>query len=519
MPRILPITALITASILSSTFVFGQAPESRQSLISDKIEAILQRPSAQRAFWGIKIVDLRAGETVFEHNSDKLFLPASNAKLYSTALALRRLGADHQFTTTVVSDAELDESGLLDGDLRLVGGGDPNLSARIIPYDHRREYGHDRMAPIKNLARQIYEAGVRKVRGNIVGDDSRYVWQPYPPGWSYGDTLLNYGSPVSALVFNDNLIAVHVTPGSAAGRGARIRNTPDVEYFSILNRTSTAATRTVASRLDIRRGSMPSELVVFGGISQRSRGRSFELAADDPARYAAAALRKELEAFDIEISGKTESEHRLPDRVPNLQARAEPFPVKPYKSTFATHTSPPLREALRVVNKESQNLHAEILLREAALHERNIASIQSTVNEMRDFLKEVGLAPGEYFLRDGSGLSRHNLVTPSGTVKLLTFMWNSPDRKTYLESLPVAGQDGTLDWRFSRTPAKGRILAKTGTLSHVTALSGYVATADERTFAFSIFANNFGISTSYVRSLVDLIAAAIVTPPPAPAEK
>ena len=372
------------------------------------------------------------------------------------------------------------------------------------------------MAPIKDLARQIYDAGVRKVRGNIVGDDSRYVWQPYPPGWSYGDTLLNYGSPVSALVFNDNLIAVHVTPGSG---GARIRNTPDVDYFSILNRTSTAATRTVASRLDIRRGSVPSELVVFGEISQRSRRRSFELAADDPARYAAAALRKELEAFDIEISGTTESEHRLPDRVPNLQARADPFPVKPPKSTFATHTSPPLREALRVVNKESQNLHAEILLREAALHERNIASIQSTVNEMRDFLKEVGLAPGEYYLRDGSGLSRHNLVTPSGTGKLLTFMWNSPDRKTYLESLPVAGQDGTLDWRFSRTPAKGRILAKTGTMSHVTALSGYVATADERAFTFSIFANNFGISTSYVRSLVDLIAAAIVTPPPTPADE
>ncbi len=508
--------ALLAAAILAPTVVGAQEAVPRQTVIADKIEAILERPSARRAFWGIEIVDLRNGETVFEHNADKLFLPASNAKLFSTALALRRLGPDYRFTTTVVSDAEPDENGALDGDLRIVGGGDPNLSARIIPYDRRREYGGDRMAPMKNLARQIYEAGLRKVRGDIVGDDSRYVWEPYPPGWSYADTLLNYGSPVSALAFNDNLIAVHVTPGSAAGRAARVRSTPPVAYFSFVNRTATAAARTVAAGLDIRRGSAPPELVVFGGISLRSRGRTFELAAGDPARYAAAALRKELEAFDIEIAGKTRSEHLLPDRVANLTYRAAPRRAGPYKFVFATHASPPLKEAIRIVNKESQNLHAEMLLREAALHERNIAGVQSAIREMRDFLKEAGLAPGEYYLRDGSGLSRHNLVTPSGTVKLLAYMWNSPDRKTYLDSLPVAGRDGTLDWRFSRTPARGRILAKTGTMSHVTALSGYAATADERAFAFSIYANNFGISTSYVRSLIDRIAAAVVTAPPSP---
>ena len=484
--------ALIAAAVLAPTLVEAQ-PAPRQAAIAEQIEAILARPSARRAFWGIKIVDLRAGETVFEHNADKLFLPASNAKLYSTALALRRLGPDYRFTTTVAANVRLDENGVLDGDLRLIGGGDPNLSARVVPYDRRREYGADRMAPVKNLARQIYEAGLRKVRGDIVGDDSRYVWQPYPPGWSYADTLLGYGSPVSALVFNDNVIAVHVTPGRAAGRAARVRSTPSVDYFSIANRTATAAARTVAVGLDVRRGADPSELVVFGGISLRSRGRTFELAADDPARYAAAALRKELEAFAIEISGDTRSEHLLPDRALNLIARSAPLKRGAHPFVLAAHTSPPLKEAIRIVNKESQNLHAEMLLREAALHERNIASVQAAIQEMRDFLKEAGLAPGEYYLRDGSGLSRHNLVTPSGTVKLLAYMWNSPDRKAYLESLPTAGRDGTLDWRFSRTPARGRILAKTGTMSHVTALSGYAATADERALAFSIYANNFGI--------------------------
>lgn len=511
MPRISGLIALLAATILFPTIVEPQATAPWQTVLADQIEAILERPSARRAFWGIDIYDLKSDEIVFEHNANKLFLPASNAKLYSTALALQTLGPEHQFTTFVVSNIAPDENGVLEGDLRLIGGGDPNLSARTIPYNQRSEYSRDRMAPAKDLARQIYEAGLRKVRGNIVGDDSRYVWQPYPPGWSHADTLLNYGSPVSALVFNDNLIALHVTPGGAPGRGARIRSTPPIQYFSFVNQTVTAATRTVANQLDIRRGAVPSERVLFGGISLRSRGRTFELAADDPARYAAAALRQELEALNIEILGDTQSEHLLPDRVPNLMSRSAPLKTKPYKFTFATHTSPPLKEAIRIINKESQNLHAEMLLREAALHGRNIASVQSTVHEMREFLNKAGLVPGDYYLRDGSGLSRHNLVTPSGTVKLLTHMWNSPDRETYLESLPIAGRDGTLDWRFSRTPAQGRILAKTGTMSHVTALSGYVTTDDEHAFAFSIYANNFGISTSYIQSLVDRIAAAIVT--------
>lgn len=502
-------TALLAAALLSPTFVGAQT---EAAALAEQIAAILERPSARRAFWGIAVFDLSAGETIFEHNADKLFLPASNAKLFSTALALRRLGADYRFTTSVVSAAQPDENGVLDGDLRLVGGGDPNLSARIVPYDRRREYGADRMAPLKNLARQVHEAGLRKVNGDIVGDDSRYVWEPYPPGWSYVDTLLDYGSQASALVFNDNTIAVHVTPGRGAGRAARVRRTPPVEYFSLVNLTATAASRTVAAGLDFRRGEAPAELVLFGGISMRSRGRTFYLAADDPPRYAAAALRRELEALGIEIAGETRSRRLLPNPV----SRAPPRRTTAYESVFAKRVSPPLKEAIRIINKESQNLHAEMLLREAALHERNIADVRAAVGEMRDFLKQAGLAAGEYYLRDGSGLSRHNLVSPGGTVKLLAYMYNSPDREAYLESLPIAGRDGTLDWRFSQTPAKGRILAKTGTMSHVSALSGYAQADGGRMLAFSIYANNFGVSTSYAQSLIDRIAAAVAAVPPPP---
>ena len=516
--RIFGAIALLAAALPAPTVVEAQADAAAQTALAEQIAAILERPSARRAFWGIAVFDLQAGETVFEHNADKLFLPASNAKLFSTALALRRLGPDYRFTTTVVSAAQPDENGTLDGDLRLVGGGDPNFSARIVPYDSRREYGADRMAPVKDLARQIHEAGLRRVRGGIVGDDSRYVRQPYPPGWSYADTLLDYGSPVSALVFNDNTIAVHVTPGRGAGRAARVRRTPPLEYLPLVNRTTTAAARTVAVGLDVRRGAAPGELVLFGGISLRSRGRTFYLNAADPARYAAAALRKELAAFGIEIAGETRSEHLLPERAANLISRAAPRRAAAHKFVFAKRVSPPLKEAVRIVNKESVNLHAEMLLREAALHERNIAGVEAAIREMRDFLKEAGLAAGEYYLRDGSGLSRHNLVTAGGTVKLLAHMWNSPERKPYLESLPIAGRDGTLDWRFSRSPAKGRILAKTGTMSHVSALSGYAQASGERTFAFSIYANNFGVSTSYARSLIDRIAAAVAAAASPPVE-
>lgn len=478
------------------------------SPLETRLEEILAKPAAQRAFWGVHAVDLGSGETLLEHNAEKLFTPASNAKLFTTALALARLGPETQFRTLVVAEAPVGQGGVLDGSLTLVGGGDPDLSSRVLPYNSKISFREDRLGPLTELARQIVEAGVTRITGDIIGDDTRYVWDPHPDGWSIDDSLWGYGAPVSALSFNDNLLEVLVRPG-APGAPANLKLRPDLRYFEIRNQTETATGRTVAKRLTARRGADgPQKLDLYGQISTRSPGRDFEIAVDDPALYAAVALREALVRAGVAIDGVARAKHLQPYEVSSLK---DGTPAPPDdRPALASIASAPLSVLLQPLNKDSVNLHAEMLLREVGYARRGVGSVDAGVEEMRDFLAESGLSRWEFFLEDASGLSRKNLVTPSGTVKLLQAMWSSEVRQPFLEALAVGGVDGTLDWRFSRTAAKGKIRAKTGTLSHVTALSGYAETLDGRTVAFSVYVNNFGVSTSYVRGLVDEIVEALV---------
>lgn len=503
-PRLLATLLLIGWGALA----IGQTGPPTAPSVPDRIQALLERPAALRTSWGVLVRNLDTGETVYERNAEKLFVPASNVKLFATAIALRRLGADYTFKTAVVAEGFVDDQGTLTGDLRLVGGGDPNFSSRILPYRKKEDYAADRLRPARQLARKIQEAGIRRVTGDLIGDDSRYVWQPYARGWSYADTLQSYGSPASALVFNDNIIDVHVTPGSV-GAAARMRVVPDLPFFQFANRSATVSGRHVERRLSFRRGELADELVLAGQIPSRSRGRTFQLAARDPARYAAMALRAALEDLGVAIEGAITSKHLFPDRLRSLRS----LPKQDSRSAgdaVAEVTSVNLAEAIRVVNKDSQNLHAEMLLREVALQESGVASQEAAVASMRRFLAEIGVRSGEFFLRDGSGLSRHNLLAPRGTVRLLEYMWRSDDREAYLNSLPVAAHDGTLDWRFRQAATRGRIRAKTGSMSHVLALSGYAEGASGETLAFAIFANNFGINSSSTRQLVDAIASTLV---------
>ena len=504
----------LAASLLLLAASLAHAQTAERPNLSQRIGDLLGRPAAQRTHWGVCVIDLDTGETLYQHGEDRLFIPASNVKLFSTAMALRRLGPDYAFTTSVVPEGSISESGRLDGDLRLIGGGDTNLSSRELPYRNSEDFARDRLGPLRQLAQGVKNAGIESIAGDVVGDDSRYVWQPYPRGWSHADTLLGYGSPTSALAFNDNLISLRVTPG-AVGGPARVTIVPALGYYSISNRTLTASGRTVARGLQVRRGEAPGQIVLAGQIPGRPGGRTFELAADDPALYAAVALKQALVDLGVEVQGRAVAHHLLPDRLASLRS-GPGSPASKRGEAVAELTSPPLSEVIRVVNKDSENLHAEMLLREVALHESGIATQEAAVQSLRRFLAEAGLRTNEFVLRDGSGLSRHDLLSPRGTVRLLEHMWESADRDAYLQSLPVAGLDGTLNWRFARTAARGRIRAKTGSMSHVLALSGYVSSHGGRTLAFAIFANNFGIAESSTRYLVDSIAAELVYPDPLP---
>jgi len=472
--------------------------------LDEAVGELLARPAAQRAVWGVHAVWLDDGSPLYSHNSEKLFTPASTGKLYSTALALELLGGDRRFHTLVTAETPVLEDGSLPGDLRLVGGGDPNLSSRVLPYHPKIEFDEDRMLPMRELAQQLVEGGLRRVQGDIVGDDTRYVHQPHPPGWSIEDAVWGYGAPVSALSFNDNAVEILIRPG-AVGQPARLRFDPTFEYLNVANRTKTARTRRVSQRLDARRRSGESAAIdLWGQISSRSPGREMTIAVDDAALFAATALRTELEALGVEIEGDVRAEHREPYQVGDLRQGPAADP-EPDGQVLARRTSPPLSEILAIVNKSSQNLHAEMLLRESGLAAYRIGTLEAGIGALRDFLKAAGLSPWEFYLGDGSGLSRKSLVSPAGTVKLLRAADASTEGALFRNSLAVGGVDGTLDWRFSKGPLEGRLHAKTGTLSHVTALAGYAAARDGREFAFAIFVNNFGVSTSYIRNLVDRV--------------
>ena len=508
--------ALILATILllvgSAPRTFAEDAKSIETAIAQRIEELLEAPAAKRTHWGILVRDLETGATVFKRNAEKLFVPASNAKLFSTAMALRRLGPDYRFATAVAAKGTVDGDGVLQGDLRLIGGGDPNLSSRVLPYRKPDDFAPDRLAPLRDLAQQLKDIGIRRIAGDLVGDDSRYVWQPYPRGWGHADTLQVYGSPTSALVFNDNLIEVLVRPGTA-NAAARLDISPALAYYEFSNRIATVRSRYVDRSLSARWGNEPGEVVLTGQIPVDSRGRKFRFAAADPARYAALAFKAALAGLGIEVAGGVSARHSLPEQMKSLRS-ITPSQSRDEAPRLADTASVGVAEAIRVVNKDSQNLHAEMLIREVALQESGVGSREAAVAGLRRFLAEAGLRTGEFVLHDGSGLSRHNLVAPVATVRLLEYMWHSEDREAFLDSLPVAGHDGTLDWRFQQGGARGRIRAKTGSMSHVLALSGYAQGADGATYAFSIFANNFGMASASTRMLVDSIATALVLPGP-----
>jgi D-alanyl-D-alanine carboxypeptidase/D-alanyl-D-alanine-endopeptidase (penicillin-binding protein 4) len=463
-------------------------------------------PAAKTAFWGIQIVDLASGKTLYELNADHFFVPASNTKLFTTAMALSRLGPEYSFETRVFAAASPDSGGRIVGPLRLIGGGDPNLSARAIPYRTGPIVG-DPLAAIDDLAQQIVARGVKRIAGDIVGDDTWYVWQPYAVGWGIDDPESDDGPPISALTINDNAFTLSVQPGRREGDLAVLTLNPPLEYYRFDNRVITAP---VSGGRGVRYSRIPGSMDfhLWGEVPLNGRAPDFLMSIEDPAQYAAMALRRALEDRGVVVEGATVARHEYPEDVPDLTLRAPTEP--PAGVELARRVSAPLLEDLRITDKVSQNLHAELALRAVARARRNVGSFEAGQEEMRAFLAEVGVAPEEYNFRDGSGLARLNLVTPSTVIKLLRHMYAGPQRQDWLSLLPVGARDGTLSKRFAETAAAGRVHAKTGSLSHVSALSGYIQRNDGTWVGFSILVNNYNGQTAEVRGVMDRICTLIV---------
>lgn len=444
---------------------------------------------------GYSFVDVQSGSVLAARDPDVDFVPASNMKLYTTSLALVRLGSDYRFHTELRTTAESKPGQKAIGDLFLVGCGDPNLSGRPVPYQVSAQDG-DPFAALRDLANQLFAAGIREIRGDVTGVASRYGPELFPPGWTVDDTSYDYGAPVSALTVNDNSVSAILRP-TANGELADLEMRPFPHGLLVLNEVVTDSSH--PTHIEFRRPLGSNELILYGTISNTTSSNTAsewreEFSVTDPARFAAQALIEVLRERGISVRGEARSYY------------TQPAPEGP---VLATRDSLPLGQLIQIVNKVSQNLHAEMLLREAAFAKTGVGSLENGAKERESFLVQAGVSrKGTGFTSsDGSGLSRSDLTTPNSTVTLLRYMWDRPERDVWLESLPVGGWDGSLEHRFRGLAGSQRVHAKTGSLSHVNALSGYLQTKTHRIVAFSILVNGTLAPESAVRDFIDRLCA------------
>ncbi len=524
---------LLGAAVMVLGAQQGRAQANAHDLAS-RIGAVTAEPAVARAHWGVMVATID-GTPIYMLNAGQLFQPASNAKLFTTAAAVHLLGVDRRFTTVIEGPpGSLQGSATIAGDLTLRGGGDANFSSHDVPYVEPSERSKsaastaDPLSDLAAMADRVAAAGVKHVTGDVVGDDTLFPWEPYAPDWAADDLVWGYGAPVSALAVNDNQLQLRVTPGVHAGEAATVALVPaNVAY------TLAAAVATVGAKepdgVQVDRALGAKVLTVSGTIAAGSKVFVEDVAIDDPTAYAAAALKSMLEARGITVDGVARSEHRMSVEAAGfLKETRESLPALPKTplgpvSRLVTgqsvcmdacplrveHTSPAVIEDVVATNKESQNLHAELLLRQLGKAYGSDGSIVQGARVVRQFLVDAGVDKDDFVFYDGSGLSGHDLVTPRAVVKLLTFAVGQPWFPAWRRSLPVGGVDGSLTNRFTKAPLQGHVFAKTGTLGEARALSGYLECASGQTVIFSILVGNLAPGTTADREVMDRMVAAI----------
>ena len=486
----------------------GQArPQRAPTRVAERLAELISNTSAvARGSFGFKVVDVETGGVVAEQNAGHFYTPASNAKLYTTAAAMVRLGPNYRYETEVRTSGAWMPGQAAVPDLQLIGSGDPNLSGRVLPYQVDARDG-DPLAALKDLADQIAAAGIHDVIGDVIGVATRYPGDLYPDGWTLDDSLYYYGAPVSALALNDNSVSLTVR-STLQGELACVEVKPSVTHLIINNQVVTdAATKT---QVHLTRAPGSNEITLWGstGVQASSSTWQQDVAVADPALFAAQALVFVLRTRGITVHGEARALYRDLNDIVDAQQGPAVRPVVPGR-VLAVHESGPLWQAIQVVNKESQNLHSEMLLREVGYVTRGVGTLQAGVEARQSFLAEAGVLEeiSGYSLGDGSGLARQDLTTPESTVALLRYMWQRPERDLWLQSLPIGGVDGSLEHRFKKVSGADRVHAKTGSISHVNALSGYIQTKDHGWLAFSAMVNaTNGHSSDVVRFLDEFCA-------------
>jgi D-alanyl-D-alanine carboxypeptidase/D-alanyl-D-alanine-endopeptidase (penicillin-binding protein 4) len=459
----------------------------RQAGGTETLEGLRSRLSAHvtnarfaAAEWGIKVASVDTGKTIFEFNPQKLLSPASNSKLYTVALALDRLGTNYQIKTSLYAPERPNNSGEVTGDLVLYGRGDPCITARL--------HSNNIFVALAPLVSALTNAGVKRIRGDLVGDEGFFRGHPYGSGWAWDDAEAYYGAEISALTINDNTVKLKVSSPTTAEGACELSVEPASRSIALSNQVQIGV-KGEKQNIDFFRPLEQNLVYVSGRMPRGSPPYSDDVPVHQPALFFVEWLREAMSRAGIAVEGKSRTrDWREQARQPvNYAQQVE----------LGSAQSLPMAVIAREVMKPSQNLYTDLLLAQVGEKSRTTADPMSMtserlgIRELNRFLLEAGVKAHDVLFEEGSGLSRNNLTTARATVQLLLHMSHHKGAAAYYEALPIAGVDGTLRNRMKNTPAAGNVRAKTGTLRWANSLSGYLTTAGGEKLAFSIMLNRY----------------------------
>jgi D-alanyl-D-alanine carboxypeptidase/D-alanyl-D-alanine-endopeptidase (penicillin-binding protein 4) len=464
-----------STGVSPTSISFGRDPGLRHY-----IDSLTDAPEFSNAHWGILIVDPSTGDTLYSRNAGKLFMPASNMKILTSSTALTQLGPDYRYRTSFLARGTIAD-GTLNGDLLVIGRGDPSVS------DHMM---HDAMIPLRAIADSIASRGIRHITGRVVPYGDAFPGEVLGYGWTYDDFEDSYSAPIDELLFNEGFSELRVRGGDAPGAPVRIevrpaRSVPRVRNMAVTVAASPDTTRARRARtLRAVKDSTTWDVVLQGQIGVHDSA-TIEVTHHDPDAAYVAAVGEALAEKGITIDqGWADTTARV--------------------DTLATLTSPPLSEILKALMKPSQNQIAEMLFRTVAIT-KPADSARAVVGRQ---IASWGVAvPSEAIVRDGSGLARYDYISPRTVVRILDAMRKAPTFQVFYDALPIGGVDGTIRNRMKGTPAERNVHAKTGSVAQSRSLSGYVTTADQHMLVFSFLSNNWTVPVRSVEMVQDSIAA------------
>lgn len=473
--------------------VFGQNNQQSSALAKinssrvaefwQQLEDIFSDPNFSNSNWGVVIKSLETGEYLYKRNEDKFFIPASNMKLFTTSSGMLLLGRNFRYKTNLYINGTI-EASVLKGDLIIQGTGDPTNSERFNQGDIYKVYNE--------WADTLLAHGVEEITGNIIGDDKYFEENGYGAGWACDYESYWYSAPTSAISFNENCIDIIVRP-SEIGKNAYLSVLPDTRYVTIINKVMTAPKGT-PSEVDVYRERGTNVITVFGKISIESDEIKTYATVTNPTQYSVIVLKDVLKKKGINVKGYAAD---IGDENMSLDYSK--------MTKLLTHYSVPLPEILKVINKNSYNFYAEQLLKTIGLEKLGYGSVDNGVKAIKSLLREIGINSENMIIADGSGLSRLNLVTPRQIVDLLNYIYRHSIFPTFYQTLPIAGIDGSLALRMTRSKAENNVRAKTGYLGGVRSMCGYVFTADNEPVCFSIIVNNFIVPATLADNIQDLV--------------